>query len=266
MREDLGERFHRAGWLPFAHDQKVVDWVRDAVPYARAATKDPHQLKHWLRCGKTWFVGVNVLPNDGEGRLSGGKAFRGALRAFVDAEYGWSPLDQGQVSITYPGYPQQDPNESDAAHRFRRNRASAHIDGIKPELPNGRRCVDEAHSYVIGVPLNNCGAGASPLVVWEGSHHIMRQAFQAAFAGVDPLEMRRFDITDAYRAARAEVFATCPRIEVQAGVGEAYLLHRHTLHGVAPWQEGAEAPDEGRMIAYFRPELPGGVTEWLRRP
>ncbi|MDA5094497.1 hypothetical protein O2N63_10405 [Aliiroseovarius sp. KMU-50] len=244
----------------------MKNWVQKALPFARDAARDPVQTRQWKRCGGTWFVGVNALPNDGEGVLKGGGPLTGAIRTFIEAHYGWYPLDQGQVSITYPGYPKQDPNESDAAHSFRKNRDAAHLDGIKPELPGGQRCVGEAHAYVIGIPLNSSGKGASPLVVWEESHHIMRRVLTAAFDGVSPNELQRHDITDAYRNARREVFETCPRVEVYAQPGEAYLLHRFALHGVAPWAEGAEALEEGRMIAYFRPELPGGVAEWLRLP
>jgi hypothetical protein len=40
-----------------------------------------------------------------------------------------------------------------------------------------------------------------------------------------------------------------------------------TLHGVAPWSEGAMAPPEGRMVAYFRPELPDTASaQWLSLP
>jgi len=47
--------------------------------------------------------------------------------------------------------------------------------------------------------------------------------------------------------------------------GEATLLHRLTLHGVAPWAAGVTAPPEGRIIAYFRP-LMGTVQDWLLNP
>jgi hypothetical protein len=39
-------------------------------------------------------------------------------------------------------------------------------------------------------------------------------------------------------------------------------MHRHLLHGVAPWAAGAKAPPEGRIIAYFRPLMPD-VASWL---
>ena len=61
------------------------------------------------------------------------------------------------------------------------------------------------------------------------------------------------------------MFETCRRVTVPAQPGEAYLVHRLALHGVAPWEDGAEAPEEGRMIVYFRPEFPAGGRDWLER-
>ncbi|WP_322866263.1 hypothetical protein U5922_008695 [Aquicoccus sp. G2-2] len=69
------------------------------------------------------------------------------------------------------------------------------------------------------------------------------------------------DVTRAYKVARREVFETCRRVELVAGPGEAYVLHRLALHGVAPWSGAATG--DGRMVAYFRPEMPGGVEAWL---
>ncbi|MBE0554438.1 MAG: hypothetical protein IH625_12180, partial [Rhodobacteraceae bacterium] len=45
----------------------------------------------------------------------------------------------------------------------------------------------------------------------------------------------------------------------------ATLMHRLCLHGVAPWADGAIAAPEGRVIAYFRPEL-ASVADWLTAP
>jgi len=47
--------------------------------------------------------------------------------------------------------------------------------------------------------------------------------------------------------------------------GEALLLHRMILHGMAPWADGAAAEPEGRIIAYFRPEF-ADVQDWLTQP
>ncbi len=70
------------------------------------------------------------------------------------------------------------------------------------------------------------------------------------------------DITAAYQTARKQVFATCPRVELPGQPGEAVLLHRHLIHGVAPWADGARAAPPGRMVCYFRPLMPS-VEQWV---
>lgn len=266
MVDTLRAEFDRKGWIRLPHDDAIARWGEHVYPLALKARNDPEQIANWLRAGGTWFVGVNAIDNDSAGRVNGGPALTGPLRDFIDMRFGWHDLDKAQVSITYPGYPQPDPQDSEAAFRYRRDRDAAHLDGLKAELPGGRRCVDEAHAYVIGIPLNRTDEAASPLVLWEGSHLIMRKAMEAVFADVSDHQLRRHDVTQAYQAARREVFETCPRLAVHANPGEAYLLDRFTLHGVAPWEDEAKAPPEGRMIAYFRPDLPGGVREWLTLP
>jgi len=37
------------------------------------------------------------------------------------------------------------------------------------------------------------------------------------------------------------------------------------LHGVSPWEQGADAPEDGRIIAYFRPQL-SRVVDWINCP
>jgi hypothetical protein len=120
--------------------------------------------------------------------------------------------------------------------------------------------VKEPHAWIVGLPLTT--SDAAPLVVWEGSHRIMQAALQTALAPHPPASWGDVDITAAYQAARAEVFRVCVRREVPGVPGEAVLLHRHLVHGVAPWAEGATAPPEGRVIAYFRPVM-DSVKDWL---
>lgn len=255
-----------AGYQVFGPDPEVARWLRSAGPAALAAAGDPGHQATWLRHGGTWFAGVNVLDNDGAGRVAGGAALRGLALAAAEAVAGPLPLDKGQVSVTYPGYPRRDEGESDANHRYRKTRDAAHLDGLLPVGPNRRRMLKEPHAWILGLPVTECGAGAAPLVVWEGSHEIMRARLGAAFARHPETDWPELDLTEAYHAARRDVFETCQRMELHARPGEAMLLHRMVLHGVAPWQDGAEAPPEGRAIVYFRPHLPGGVKDWLRMP
>jgi hypothetical protein len=241
------------GWRRIGHDPRIAAWAAAALPIACRAVGESHE--EW-RCGGTWFVGVDALPNGPDGAVGGVD--------FPWSAFGLLPtaLHQAQVSVVGPGYPRPWSGEDEAAFGFRLRRDAAHLDGLLPVGPEKRRMVQEPHAWILGLPLNDCGAGASPLVVWEGSHLLMADALRRAFAGHRAAEWGQFDVTDAYRAARAEVFRTCRRIEVPVRPGEATLLHRHLIHGVAAWAEGAEAPAEGRMIAYFRPQM-ASVAEWI---
>lgn len=244
------------GWLRLGPDPRLAAWAAAALPIARAAVA---QSREEWRCGGTWFVGVDALPNDVQGGVGGTPLPWQALPLMPE------PLHRAQISVIRPGYPQPSAAESAPAYGYRLNRDAAHLDGLLPIGPDKRRMLREPHGWILGLPLNECSAGAAPLVVWEGSHEVMRQAMQAALAGHQGSDWAGVDVTDAYRDARNMVFKTCRRVELPAHPGEATLLHRLCLHGVARWQDGATAPDEGRMIAYFRPQL-AQIGDWLTLP
>lgn len=254
------------GWARFPAETAVADWARAALEVARERVLDPGAQRQWLRCKGTWFVGVDALPNGPDGAVGESCPLTGMALAAVTALYGALPLHKAQVSVIYPGYPRPHQSESEGAFRYRLKRDAAHVDGLHAVGEDRRRKLLERHAYILGLPLTVCDAGASALVVWEGSHHLMRRAFGAVLKDVPEAEWPDLDLTDIYQAARREVFETCPRVEVPGIPGEAYVVHRLALHGVAPWQVGAKAPPEGRMIAYFRPDLPPGSRDWLDLP
>ncbi len=254
--------FHNKGWIRFPYDPVLAGWVRHALPAARASVTDPAHAE-WLDCEGTWFIGVDALDNDPQGRVGQSDALSGQAIDFITRQYGKLPLHKGQVSVIYPGYPRPRRGEGDSAARYRLKRDAAHVDGLRPMGPDRRRRVDEPHAWILGIPLTDASADAAPMVLWEGSHKILRAAFERALGGHPRDALHQVDITDIYQAARREVFETCPRLELPAKPGEAYLLHRHCLHGVAPWGANALAGLDGRMIAYFRPECAGGVAEWI---
>ncbi|MCU0911372.1 MAG: hypothetical protein MUE98_08520 [Rhodobacteraceae bacterium] len=257
MVAGLGPR----GWARFPAEPATRAWAEAARDAGAAVLAEPAQ-DHWYRHGRTWFVGVDALPNGADGALPGGPPLAGAAVAAA----GWAgPWHPAQLSVVFPGYPRRDPDEGEAAHRFRRDRDAAHVDGILAEGPDRRRHVREPHAFVLGIGLTEAG-GAAPLVVWEGSQEAMRTAFAAALAGAPPGTEGEADVTDAYTAARARAFRTCPRVEVPLGPGEAVLLHRLLLHGVAPWGEASGTGAGGRAVAYLRPPMPGGVAAWLAAP
>jgi hypothetical protein len=249
-----------AGWQVFPAEPAVAAWVAAVRgPALAAAARGP------LRHGGTWFVGVDALDNDAEGRVAGGPPLAGAALDAAVAATGVLRLHRAQVSVVHPGYPGRAPVETEAAHRFRRDRDAAHLDGLLPEGPERRRHLREPHAWILGVALTEADADASPLVVWEGSHRVIRAAFAAAFAGQPAERWGDIDVTGIYQRARAEVFGTCRRIALPLNPGETVLLHRLTIHGVAPWGQGAVAAPEGRAIAYLRPcfEDP---ADWLEKP
>ncbi len=258
-------QFWEKGWARFPVDPSVQQWVAGVLPLARAAVDNPAHAQ-WHVCEGTWFVGVDALDNDAQGRVGGSVPLAGSAIDFLSQHYGALPLHKAQVSAIYPGYPRPRQGESEAAARYRAKRDAAHVDGLRPNGPERRRRIEEPHAWILGIPLNEASADAAPLVLWEGSHKLMADAFRDALAGVPPEDMAQTDVTEIYQAARRTVFDTCKRIEVPARPGEAYVLHRHCLHGVAPWGEDASAGSEGRMIAYFRPEFEGGVAEWIEFP
>lgn len=240
------------GFTVFAHDSRVLAWAQAAHSVALQVSQDPAMRAANLRHGDTWFVGVDALPNDPDGSIRT-VPLEGPWADHITATATWH---RAQLSIVYPGYPKQDVDESDANHRYRITRKAAHVDGLLPIGPDRRRYLREPHAFILGLPLNV--SGAAPLVIWPGSHKIMGVAFARAIGDDDPTQV---DITDAYHAARREVFETIDPVAVSARPGQAMVLHRHLLHGVDVWHPGANAPPEGRMIAYFRPEF--SPNEWL---
>ncbi|HKL64475.1 MAG TPA: hypothetical protein VJ886_00060 [Roseovarius sp.] len=254
------------GWALFPPEPEVTAWAEAARRAALDRMADPARRQAGLVCEGTWFVGLDCLPNDAAGTVAG-VTLTGEARRAADSIAAPLPLHEGQVSVVYPGYPRPRGAEGPAAFRYRQKRDAAHVDGLLPIGLERRRMLRERHAWLLGLPLTATDAGASPLVVWEGSHHLMRRAFAAVLDGIDPRDWPHVDLTETYQAARREAFETCRRVALVAPPGAAMLVHRMTLHGVAPWIEGAAAPPEGRMVAYFRPEFPDEERDdWLTAP
>ena len=252
------EALAKRGWTRFGWDSRTARWAEAAYAAGRDALQDP-ALAHWYQCENTWFVGVDALPNDATGAIDDVPLAGAAIEAITAGLGLIPPLHLGQLSVMFPGYPKPRAGEGEPAFRYRLKRDSAHVDGLLAEGPERRRHLREPHAWILGLPLTDSDPNAAPLVVWEGSHLIMAKVFRNAFDGVVPQDWGDVDVTDIYQAARREVFETCRRVPVHAKPGEAYLIHRLALHGVAPWT-APEGP--GRMIAYFRPELPN-VADWV---
>ncbi len=239
------------GWQLIGPHPAIAAWATAALPVAQRALADSAEP---LRFGGTWAVGLDLLANDPSGAVAG-CAF--PWQALPMAAV---PLHPGQVSAVYPGYPQPFGSESDAAYRYALRRDAAHLDGLMAVGPQKRRMVKEPHAWILGLPLTAHDTPAAPLVVWEGSHALFRAAFWSAFG--DGLTAET-DLTEVYTATRAQVFETCRRVEVAGPPGTAILLHRMTLHGVAPWQPLDQTGGTARLIAYFRPQC-ATLSDWIR--
>lgn len=247
-------RWRDSGFQVFPEEIAVAQWANAAHQVALDIVHDPAMRADNLRHGNTWFVGVDALPNHSDGSING-VPLTGAWQARVALPVAWH---RAQLSVVYPGYPIRDQDETEAAHRFRCVRHAAHVDGLLPEGPHRRRYLRECHAFILGLPLND--ADAAPLMLWPGSHVAMGNALRAAIGGQDPVHV---DLTDAYQAARRAVFDCIEPVAVVAKPGQAILLHRHLLHGVAAFGQSQIAPPEGRMIAYLRPEFANGAEPWL---
>lgn len=240
------------GWRVIGPDPAILAWASAAHDCALTALAARNE--DW-RCNGTWLVGVDALPNDPTGAVPGADFPWDALPLTPE------PLHRAQLSVIKPGYPQPSATETPAAFGYRLNRDAAHLDGLLLQ-PDGARLMQEPHHWILGLPLNPCDAAASPLVVWDGSHLILQAALAKALASCPPKDWGTIDLNPSYQAARRDIFATCTRRLLPVAPGQATLLHRHTLHGVAPWAVGATAPQIGRMIAYFRPQM-ATVQDWL---
>lgn len=255
--------FDRTGHAVFPPEPGVLAWAKEARTDARRALRDP-ALAHWYECERTWFVGLDALDNDLSGRVGNSEPLSGKAVDFIASRCGfWPELHKGQVSGVFPGYPRPRAGESEAGFRYRQKRFAAHVDGVIGVGRPKRRFVQEPHAFILGLPLTQADAEAAPLVVWEGSHRIMQSAFQKAFAAFDGAP-EALDVTEIYQAARADVFERCKPVPVVAELGGAMLLHRLIVHGVGLWEPDAQAAPEGRLIAYFRPPMPGGAAAWAR--
>jgi len=260
------EAFFRRGWCRFAFDPVLADWIGHGLAAARRAVAAPANAC-WRRYQGTWFAGVNVLENDETGSLDGSPALAGRAVDFIHKELRLTGLawDRAQVSVCYPGYPRPMQGESEARFRYRLERDAAHVDGLRAQGPDRRRFPSEHHAFIFGIPMVEASPDASPLVVWEGSHERVRAALTARLAGREPAAWGDTDVTETYQQVRREIFTSCRRVPVNARPGEAYLVHRLALHGVAPWGPDATAGPDGRMVVYFRPST-SDPRRWLADP
>ena len=245
--------FEHKGWIKFKFDQRVAHWANAANSKITSKLKNKEIFDNNLTCQGTWFVGVDALENDTDGAL-GEISLSGPFESLMKRTEARG-LHAAQVSIIFEGYPKPRDQESESSFNFRLKRDAAHVDGLIADFPGGPRKLKEPHAYVLGIPLNQAPKGASPVVVWEGSHHIISKAFSSLFMNRDPEEWADLDVREVYTQTRKSIFEKCKRRVLHANLGESYMIHRLCLHGISAWDFEIKNFNEGRKIAYFRPEL-----------
>ena len=260
--------YEQNGWIKFKYDPKLDNWLKSVSRAVFSEIHNNNNKKNWLRYQGTWFAGVRVLKNDNRGIVNNGpeldiNSSRWALKQLKVKNVKWDPA---QVSVCYPGYPMPREEESKAAFKYRLKRDAAHVDGLHPVGKEKIRKLKEQHAFIMGIPVTISSKKASPLVVWEGSHKIVKYYFEKEFFDIDPKDWKNIDITKSYHKAREVIFESCKRVEIHAVPGESYIIHRMALHGVAPWDGRANSGKEGRVIIYFRPEADLGTSGWLNKP
>jgi hypothetical protein len=250
----MWKNFNELGWMIFDYDKDIYCWARTARKAIGSSFYEGH--RNDLRCGETWFAGVNFLSNDGRGTYRGVPLSGTSINHICD-RFGqcFEKWDQAQISICYPGYPKPSQDESAAIVNYRKNKFGAHVDGILPVGATRRRFAKEYYAFILGIPLSKFNKHAAPLIVWEKSHFIMQDFLSNYYSSFPKTDKEAVDITEVYQLARKKIFETCKKKAVWAKVGEAYLLNRLTLHGIRPWTSRGRAETCGRIIAYFRPSL-----------
>jgi len=255
--------FFKNGVAVYDAAPEVCRWAEAALNLSHDALLNPELQDKWLVCQGTWFVGVDALPTGPEGQAGDvplGGPVADDLTAYAGDVF---PLHPAQLSVVYPGYPKPREGETEAAFRYRKTRDAAHVDGLHATGANRRRHLGEYHAYILGLPLNHSDRDASPLVVWQGSHRIFQDMFRDQLGDLAPKDWPSVDFTDIYQQTRKRVFDECERVEILAQPGQAVVMHRMSLHGVAPWAAGDNPL--GRRIAYFRPVFPDPHS-WLTTP
>lgn len=255
------------GWQIFPLDPNIEAWRTAAARLAPDILANDALRQEWLQCQGTWFVGVDVLPNDAQGRLPDGPMLTGNAIAALQTLYGTlPPLHKAQLSTTFPGYPKPRDGDTEQGFAYRKNRFAAHIDGLLPIGPDKRRHLLEPHLFILGITLDEGSKDTAPLVVWEGSHEIIRNAFRPLLMSGTQTADNAVDLTPAYYEARKTIFETCQSRALLPKPGQAVVLHRLCLHGIGPWPSRITSEISQRSIAYFRPCLKPNSKQWINLP
>ena len=122
--------FGDTGYIKFKYDEQIAKWAQFAGIKGNEILANPNQLAKWLQCEGTWFVGVDVLPNDSQGNFLE-VDFPYIFKVLLD-KINLKPYHKAQLSVIFPGYPKPRAGDSVAAFEYRLKRDAAHVDGLLP--------------------------------------------------------------------------------------------------------------------------------------
>ena len=268
--------FYKNGWCFLDSDIENYQWIEATKVNILNKFEQKEFNISDFRSGSTWFAGVNFLDNGSEGDINGA-SFSSELWSEIYGKFGhgikyW---DTAQVSIFWKGYPKKDQSETEKAFKYRLKKYSAHVDGLIPIGSKKRRFAKEFHAFILGIPIMNNRIDSAPLVVWEGSHIIFRNLFRKLYTGLSKKKVSKLDVTEIYQKYRRKVFSTCTFRKVVSQKNQPYILDRHLLHGVIPWNETVNIspmsyqndvfrlnPMFGRIVVYFRPSYKNSI-DWV---
>lgn len=267
MQGPLHHNLVQQGWCRLPKSEALLSWAEALLDAAQTCMKAPENHQ-WWRYQDTWFAGVNALPNNKIGAVAGLPPLPWSLLTLL-ADYCQTSvveLDQGQISGLFPGYPQIDPQQSAAANQFRRQHYAAHLDGLVPLGPKRRRFLTEQHSFILGISLTSHPIDAAPLIVWPDSHKRIQAWLIDSLSAQPEKHWHEIDLTDGYQHIRKQILDDTEPQALHLTKGEAYVMHRHLLHGMGDWPNAIADPhSQGRIIVYFRPCWHQPI-DWLTGP
>ena len=264
LEDHLSHDYSAKGWVALPFSKGLFTWANTVKKSVNQKLGSMTEAEKDLRCGGTWFPGVNFLDNDPNGNVDGSTFPSDRTELLKRLEPSFSGFyDRAQISICYPSYPKKMADETISAFNYRTNRFAAHLDGLLPIGQSRRRFLIEHHAFIYGIPVNPSGEDSSPCVVWEGSHKLVQSEFKSFLISKNINSLEGQDVTEFYTSLRKKIFSSCKIKPVWVPLGHSYLIHRLTLHGILAWKGSGENTNMNRTIAYFRPHLIGGHETWL---
>ena len=115
------------GWVALPFSRGLFHWANTVNNHVNQKLKLMGEAEKDVRCGGTWFPGVNFLDNDPHGNVDGYNFPSDRTELIKKLEPAFSGFyDRAQISICYPGYPKRMVEESISAFNYRREKFAAH--------------------------------------------------------------------------------------------------------------------------------------------